>query len=156
MKDIPETPIEWAVARAWDNAQSNEDACEALLAMMERDPELYRLIMQPNARTTAMARVCAFKRAERAAIWHRPSDPDRRVHLLARSNRLSLLDLRLPSGKRLGDATKIEVLEAAQTYDDLAASNESKAVWLKRIAKKMPDTGAVQDVLNAQELEDLK
>jgi len=159
MKDtIEEITFESVVASAWDGAETNAEAAENLLSMMRSDPNVYRQIMEPHEKTAASQAVNGYKQRQRHRLWTRPSAPDARVDALARGNAGSLFEMRLPSGKRLGDALRDEVEDAAQTYHDLAEWNAAKARFFKAIAEKMPPRAKkrVADVLTAAELEELK
>lgn len=149
-------PLADAISEAWSQAATNEEATERLLAIMHDNDAVYRLAMQPHERAVAATLVTRRKIERRAYIWNRPSAPDRRVEALARSNAVSLLDMQLPSGKRLGDATRDEVLAAADDYTKRADWNASKARFLSRVAEKLKGKRTVKAVWNAAELEELK
>lgn len=145
-----------AISAAWDGAQSNVEALENLLAIMRAEPEVYTAAMEPHERAVAQALVAGFKRERRAYIWSRPSAPDDRVKALTRANAVSLYDMRLPSGKRLGDAVRADLVEAAAFYADLAKRNDDKAKFLAAVAQKMKGARPVSAVWTAAELEDIR
>jgi hypothetical protein len=145
-----------AIASAWDGADSNEQAAANLLAAMKRDTALYAAAMHPVEREIAQRLVGQHKRAARNYIWSRPSQPDNRVAALARSNAVTLLDMRLPSGKRLGEATRAEVMEAAAEYRAAKEYHASKERFFNAVADKVADGKRVADVLTAADLEAMK
>lgn len=145
-----------AISEAWAGAQSNADALENMLALMAANPDVYAAAMEPHERSIAQALVAGFKRERRAYIWNRPSAPDSRVEALTRANAVSLFDMRLPSGKRLGDAVKSDLVEAAAFYADLAKRNDDKAKFLAAVAQKMKGARTVSSVWSAAELEEIR
>ena len=71
--------------------------------------------------------------------------------------RRTLLDFQLRNGKRLGDATRPDVLQAADWYGVLARTNGTNAKWLSAIAKALPDDDkTVSDVLTEEKARDLR
>lgn len=149
-------PLADAITEAWSHAETNEEATERLLAIMRCDDAVYRLAMQPHERAVAAGLVAQRKIKRRAYIWNRPSAPDNRVEALARTNAVSLLDMQLPSGKRLGDATRDEVIAAADDYKARADWNAAKARFLSKVSEKMKGKRPVKSVWTAAELEELK
>lgn len=145
-----------AIAQAWEGASTNDEAAERLLEQMNRDPKLYREIVAPFEGEAARLAIQRSKRAERRVIWNRPSAPDKRVHALAQTNALTLLDMRLPSGKRLGDADADETREAAEHYRQAEAHMRSKAVFLEAVSAKVKGRKCVAECLSAEELERLR
>jgi hypothetical protein len=145
-----------AISQAWEGAQDNADAAQRLLDMMQADPDLYREVVAPFERDAASLAVQRQKIAQRSYIWTRPTGPDNRVAALARTNAVSLLDMRLPSGVRLGDATAAEVAEAAQWYRDAETQMRGKAVFFEAIASRVKGRKRVGECLSAAELEHIK
>lgn len=152
----PDTRLADAIEAAWDGADTNEQAATNLLDAMHRDPALYALAMSPVEREVAMRLTGEHKRERRHYIWSRPSQPDNRVAALARSNAVTLLDMRLPSGKRLGDATRDEVMEAAASYRAAKEYHASKEAFFAAVADKVKAGKRVADVLTAAELEAIR
>jgi len=152
----PETRLSDAISDAWDGTDTNEQAADNLLAAMRRDPALYALAMAPVEREVALRLTAEHKRQRRAYIWSRPAQPDNRVIALARSNAVTVLDMRLPSGKRLGDARRDDVMDAAQSYNQAAKYHASKGRFFAAVARKLKGTRCVADVWTAAALEALR
>ena len=55
-------------------------------------------------------------------------------------------------GRRLGDATRAEVEEAAAYYGKIAADTGFKQRWLAKVAAAAPKRGTVSDKLDAAAL----
>jgi len=145
-----------AIAQAWEGATTNAEAAERLAEMMRADMELYREILAPFERDAAAMAVQRQKVATRSYIWTRPTAADSRVEALARTNAVSLLDMRLPSGVRLGDATAADVQDAAGWYRDAEAQMRGKAMFFEAVAQKIKRGKRVADCLSAQELQKLR
>lgn len=150
------SPLAEAIREAWSAAQSNEEATERLLAIMRQDPAVYSLAMAPHEHNVAASLVSRQKIERRHYIWTRPAAPDNRVSALSRVNAVSLLDMRLPSGKRLGDATRDEVEDAAQDYTARAKFNSDKAGFFTAVARKMKPKQTVAAAWTAAELEEIR
>ncbi|MDE2342100.1 MAG: hypothetical protein KGL63_01690 [Betaproteobacteria bacterium] len=151
-----DNPLSRAVSEAWSMAQTNEEATERLLAIMQSDQAVYALAMAPHERAVAARLVAERKIARRHYIWTRPSAPDARVAALTRVNAVSLLDMQLPSGKRLGDATREEVEAAAMDYSARAKFNADKAGFLTAVLRKMKSQQTVAAAWTAAELEEIR
>lgn len=145
-----------AIAQAWEGAQTNAEATERLVQMMQRDPDLYREIVAPFERDAAALAVQRSKIDTRSYIWTRPSAPDNRVAALARTNAVTLLDMRLPSGVRLGDATRDMVAEAATYYREAEAQMRGKAAFFEAVLGRVKGRKCVSECLSAEELQELR
>lgn len=111
-------------------------------------------------RTACYAAVSGCVRQERRAVFAmpQPTSPERRaqINALASGSIRSLMDFPLPGGKRLGDATRGEVSEAADAYGKQARDMAWKSRWLGHIAQSLPDGKRVADVLTDERLEELR
>lgn len=65
------------------------------------------------------------------------------------------LDRPLMSGKRLGDATRADLLADAQRYEQYAEGNAREARFLFAVADKVKDGQSVRDVLDEDKLRKL-
>lgn len=145
-----------AVREAWSGAETNAEATDRLLAIMQSDMSVYAAAMAPHERRVAANLVAQNKIIRRAYIWSRPAAPDNRVAALSRANAVSLYDMRLPSGKRLGDATRDDVAAASADYASRAQWNADKARFFNAVARRMGNTGTVSSALTAAQLEEIK
>lgn len=145
-----------AIVEAWANATDNATAAENLRRMMAADPDLYREIVAPFEAQAAMSAVSVHKRQVRSRIFNRPSAPDDRVHQLARTNAVTLLDVRLPQGLRLGDATKEDLTRAIGEYEAQAGYLQKRAAFLRAVAGKMKGNKPVSAVWSAADLERIR
>lgn len=152
MKDIKQE----AVKQAWDGAVDNDDALERLLDAMERDQDVMQAIMAPYYRTAAREALGGYKRSQRSYFFVRPAAPDNRVAMLAKTNQETMLDMRLPSGIRLGDAVKDDLTEAYEYYTKQAKYATQRSVFFSAVAKRLDKNQKVSEVWSASELEELR
>lgn len=147
-----------AIRQAWANATSNHDAAAALQDMMLADPELWREILAPFEKQAAAMAVQRHKIASRAYLWSRPTDPDQRVAALTRSNAVTMLDMRLTTGLRLGEARRGDVEKESTFYHERASDHMKKASFFDRILERMAPNGrkTVAQVWTAAELEAIR
>ena len=145
-----------AIKKAWEGAKSNDEAATALLSMAKGDNELMSDLMEPHLDRIVREAVGEYKRDVRGYIWTRPVAPDNRVAALARANALSLFDLRLPSGLRLGDATAKDVAEARDYYASEASKMAAKAGFFGALVEVMKGGKTVQEQFDATDLEKLR
>ena len=148
--------VQDAVNLAWLGASTNQEACDALLEIMRNDTNVREVMIEPHLGRIAMDAVANNKRAQRAALWSRPVQPDTRVEYLAKANMRTLMDIRLPCGKRLGDAGHEDLLEAIASYRKLQRSNGEKADFYTKVLGKVKGDKRVVDVWTPAELEELK
>lgn len=145
-----------AVKDAWQGAGSTEEAVERLLAAAEQSEEVYRALAGPYLRQFAFAAVGNIVQDTRDVIWSRPSAPDARAAALAQVNATTLYDFPLPGGKRLGDATREEIAEAAQFYMKQANDMAWKARWLSAVAAKVPKGKTARKALSIAAIAEMK
>ena len=163
-----------AVELAWLGASTNQEACDAMLKIMRSDTNVLSIMIEPHLGRIAMDAVSSSKRNQRASIWarpvesnkgkqtqeaqswSRPVEPDTRVEYLVKANTRTLMDMRLPCGKRLGDACAEDLSEAIISYRKLQKSNGEKADFYTKILGKVKDDKRVVEVWTPAELEGLK
>lgn len=152
-----------AIRDAWDGAETVDQACDNLKRMMEADKALYRAVMQPHIDGVVRSIIGDEKRQERRKIWSkttkdwsRPVQPDNRASVLAQINRMSIMDMRLRSGKRLADAMKAEIVSERNYYSAMADHMGDKARFFGIIADKMKDGKTVSQVFKTNDLEALR
>lgn len=130
-------------------------------AIMEREVSAneakYRALMDPLLAAACYSAVSSVQRCNRAEIWTAPNytagGNGSRVHALASGN---LLLFPLPGGKALGEATKDEVIEAADFYGKQATDMTVKARWLSRIGEKLTGKKTVAKVFTEESLRQLQ
>ena len=149
-----------AVRAAWELARDTDEAVAALLAMMVDDPALYHEIVTPaSAAAAARGAIGEYRRQQRSrmfsAEFRRPAGPDHRVAMLARTNAETLFDMRLPSGIRLGDATRSDLNDAVDTYLTQIAVLKRRWVFFGSVAKRVKEGQSVREVWTEAELEKL-
>lgn len=148
------------IAQALAAAEDGAGQRAALREMMEADEAVYRAIMDPwleKAVASAIADAIGQKRrSERAYLWHRPAQADARVQLLAQTNGYTILDMRLPSGKRLGDATGDDLAAAVELYRGQSKAAQEKAVFFAAIAARVKPGLTVAASMSAVEIERLR
>lgn len=156
-----------AVREAWENASSVDDACANLERMIETDHEIYRAVMQPHVSQAIRSLINGSKISERKSIWdrsmpnkawQRPTAPDSRVEVLARINTLTILDMRLRSGKRLADATFKDVANERDYYASVAEHMTEKANFFAKVAERLDatNTKTVAEAFNINDLEAIR
>lgn len=152
--------VKKAVSQAWENANDENQACENLLRMMKDDQSLYRAVMQPHEAYVVRGLIGDAKRGQRRDIWNksvatwtRPIAPDERAKVLARINTLTIMDMRLRSGKRLGDAVRAEVEGERDYYSKMSDHMADKARFFGVIADKMKKNQTVSQAFKPQDLE---
>lgn len=128
--------------------ESYESAVDALIAAVRGDDDLYRAMVGPFERQAAFDALSRVTRDQRVTVWNRPTEPDARAAILAKAMKSTLLEFRLPSGKRLGDAVVDDVAAAADFYAKHSADMAWKARWLGVIAAKLPRRKRVAQVFD--------
>lgn len=169
-----------AVVQAWEFAESNEQAVDALLDMMRKDSMLYAAVMTPHERPAAVELIGVGRRRDRKKTWQktavvmangapvekpasgtkkdwvRPSAPDSRVMSLVRATEDLLMDMRLSNGKKLGAANHDEVLKEALAYSESARELGIKARFYSAVAERVPEGKVVSDVLSEEKLREIR
>lgn len=150
------------IEAALDNAQGLvQQAADEVYDKVTNNDVLYRQLMDPLVKQACYDAVRGYQHNERSAIFAASPQPQTRspeeqraaVEALAEGTRKSLLNLPLPSGKRLGDATKAEVLEAARFYTNQGTSMLQRALFFNKIADKLNRNQIVRNVLDESELD---
>jgi len=151
-----------AVKLAWEGADDMDDAIRVFSQIMETDRELYNEVVTPNIPGIIRSIIGEAKRTERRTIWGkrppadafvRPAAPDQRAAVLARINSMTILDMRLRSGKRLGDAEYQDVVSERDYYAAMSDHMGEKARFFARIAENMKADMTVSESLGADQIE---
>jgi hypothetical protein len=136
-------------------------ATDYLLARVTKDDHLFRALMRPLARQACYDLVRSFSRKNRNQV-SRDADirianvgQRQRVEALAAGTATTLFDFPLPGGPLLGEATREELLAAAEFYHKQADDMDFKYRWLKRVASMVPEGKIAKDVLTDKQLTSL-
>ena len=156
-----------AARRALDDANGDAREAARMLEQAARTASpLREALTDPLIAGACWDAVRGQVRKERAAIWTTPnvaSGPTAKPQALAaqadRVVQLATGTLRmfpLPGGKRLGEATRQEIAEAAHFYERQAGDMAHKARWLQLVAQSVPDGRSAGEVLTDQRLAELQ
>lgn len=143
------------IRRAYDGSPDVATATEKLEKWARKDKALYDYLTDPYLSQACYNAIRGLCRSERRLIYTAPNytkgGNGHRVEIHGRS----LLDFPLPGGKRLRDATRQDLLEAADFYRKQAADMASKAAWLEKISERVGKK-TVGEKLTSEQLEALK
>lgn len=159
-----------AAREALDAARGDVRRAAVLFeARVRADRSLRDALTDPLIATACYTAVTAQVRRRRQSVWKAPAVPTRspapapaqprtsdgafRVAQLAAG---TLLMFPLPGGKRLGEATREEISEAACFYEAQSADMAHKARWLRLVAQSLPTSRRVGDVLTDARLRELQ
>lgn len=151
-------PIAAAAAEAL--AAADGDAAKATKLMAEAvraDGDLRDALTEPLINGACYDAIRKQCQAQRRHIWTAPnyttSGNGQRVGALAAGN---LLMFPLPGGMRLGEATRVEIADAAGFYQRQADDMALKGRWLTLVAQSVPYGKKVAEVLTNERLSDLR
>lgn len=136
-------------------------ATRAMEAVVRANRRLRDDLTEPLLSNACYAAVTAQCRVERRKVWTPPAERlvanrttgSHRVVQLATG---TLLMFPLPGGKKLGEATRDEIAEAAQFYETQASDMSVKARWLRLVAQSVPGDQKAADVLTDRRLRELQ
>lgn len=135
-------------------------ATEALTARVLKDPDFISIHMSDVVKTACYQAVASVMRSERRVVWTtpQPTSVERRaqVNALAAGGQRTLMDFPLPGGKKLGEAFRPEVAEAATLYGSQARDMAWKSRWLELVAQSLPDGKPVRVALTPERLAELQ
>jgi hypothetical protein len=137
-------------------------ATDILEAAVRKDQRLRDAIMAPLVRQACYSVVSAEIRRERSTVWN--STPKERVERIGRSQTQRVIQLAagtllmfpLPGGVKLGEATRVQIAEAATFYGRQASDMSDKARWLRLVAERVPEGKTAGQVFTDQALRDLQ
>lgn len=125
-----------------------QDATAIMRERLLADDRMYREAMDPMVAARAYDLVRSVCRAERRMIWTAPNyTPAGNGERVITAARASLLDMRLPNGLRLADATANDLMDAMGFYQRQARTMDHMARWLEAVARKVKNK-RVGDVLS--------
>ena len=142
--------------------EAGGDVASAAILLERRvmgDKKLKAARLDPRVADACHQAIALEIRKDRERVWT-PPNVDRpgmtqqdRVRILAASN---LLTFPLPGGKRLGDATRPEIEDAAEFYRKQSNDMAHKATWLRLVAQSIPDGKRAGAVLTDARLRELQ
>lgn len=156
-----------AAKRALDDAEGDVQVGTAKLEGWARlDPALREALTEPLISGACYDAVRAQVRTARKTVWSPPrtasgpaATPEAkerqtaRVHQLAAGN---LLMFPLPGGKPLRDATRKEIGEAADFYEQQSEDMACKGRWLRLVAQSLTGKKTAGEVLSDERLRELQ
>lgn len=144
----PKPLISQAARDALDKAGGDiAAAVDVMHRTMRSDRALYAAVMEPLERSACYEAIASIIRQSRAKVWQAPNaaaDTGGRILALVRH----LMDFPLPGGKRLADATKVDLVAAAEFYSKQAGDMAHKSRWLAAVAGKLGDSDVVRTTLD--------
>jgi hypothetical protein len=137
-------------------------ATDILEAAVRKDQRLRDAIMAPLVRQACYTVVGAEIRRTRSTVWN--STPKERVERLGQSQTQRVIQLAagtllmfpLPGGVKLGEATRVQLTEAAAFYGRQASDMSAKARWLRLVADRVPEGKTAGQVLDDEQLRQLQ
>lgn len=140
-------------------AQAGEDVGEATRILEQwarQNTRIWKAVTEDFLAQGCYAVVRGVCRQERRAIWHSPGYDPGGSGARVRGHARSILDLPLPGGKRLRDATREDLQEASGFYARQARQMAVMAEFLEAVAGKVKGRKTVGDVLTEKQLEQMK
>ena len=151
-------------AREADSNASPESvqvsAARALKAWINANPDAAGPMLEPMIKDACYAAVSRINAEYRRAAWIGTAhlrEAGFKAHARGHSSASSsLLDFPLPGGRLLRNATKAEVVDAADAYAASGKDALQKATFLRGVAARMKDTGTVGATLKDADLLKIK
>lgn len=152
-----ETPSIAAVAQKCmrDCDNNLHDAQKLMERLVAGHPPLFRDLMTPLLATACYDALRSVVRTDRGKVWTAPNYTKAGNGSRLETLGVTLLDFPLPSGIRLRNASKADVLEGARFYSAQAADMQHKAKWLEAIAAKVGNR-TVGEKFTAEKLQALQ
>ncbi|HEX2554249.1 MAG TPA: hypothetical protein VHL98_11135 [Microvirga sp.] len=155
-------PVAEAARLAWQDSEGNVKVATAMLEeAVRRSRSLRDALTEPFIAQACYDAIRGQVRTERKTVWSPP--PAKRVaDAAAGAERVvqlasgTLLMFPLPGGKRLGEATREDITEAAEFYSRQAGDMAVKARWLQLIGQSVPPNRKVQEILTDERLRELQ
>lgn len=125
--------------------QRHDDDCAAaqddVFSRLSRDTELLRGIIRDEMAALVAMRARSVLGNRRAAVIsasQKAANDKQGAMALVRGIAASLLDIPLANGRALRDATRDEIVEAAERYEKQSETMAHRARWLRLIAQSVP------------------
>lgn len=163
-KTGPELVAE-AARRAFDDANGDvREAARMLELAVRMDTPLRIALTDPLLSGACWNAVRGQVRETRRAIWAAPKMPTaaQATALKEQSSRVvhlatgTLKMFPLPGGKRLGQATREEIVAASEFYARQAGDMSHKARWLQLVGQSVPAGRTVAEALTDERLAELQ
>jgi hypothetical protein len=158
--------LEDMIERAYEaNLNDTKAAARALEGMILANEEIFFEVMKPHLYGICYQMLMNGNKHGRDAVWRERSkslSPVSRAALTGSRERVinlamsNLMLFPLPSGMKLGSATRAEIAAAADHYAKLSADTGHKARWLTLIAQALGDGEKVADKFTEERLAELK
>jgi hypothetical protein len=158
--------LEDMIERAYEtHLGDTKAAARALEGMILANEEIFFEVMKPHLYSVCYQMLMDGNKRARHVIWSGDSkSSNTRAKAAVTGNRNSaivlaasnLLLFPLPSGMKLGSATRAEITAAADHYAKLSADTGHKARWLTLIAQALGDGEKVSDKFTEERLAELK
>lgn len=137
------------------------EATRAMEQKVRQDRRLRDDLTDPLLATACYTAVTMQCRVERRKVWSPPAEKlvASRVtgaHRVVQLATGTLLMFPLPGGKKLGEATREEIGEAATFYETQSKDMGVKARWLRLVAQSVPGDKTAADVLSDKRLRELQ
>jgi hypothetical protein len=150
----PEQALKASELAAQFLADANDDrdrAAELLADYLLSRPALLRVHLMSLVLTWAKGQIGAALSKRREAIISAASRPDSGERLVSamRNEFTRLMDMPLYGGKRLGEATAVELRESARQYAQLAKATSTQAAWQEKVAAAAEKNGSPTDRISA-------
>lgn len=162
LKKHNKDPVAEAAKQALDAANGDvQIATKAFEHTIRNERDLRDALVDPLIATACYDAIRKICHTERRQVWKPPVEKlvpgkvtgSARVVQLAAGN---LLMFPLPGGKKLGEATRQEISDAAGFYSQQAGDMSHKARWLQLIAQSVPSDKTVGEVLTDNRLRELQ
>lgn len=136
-------------------------AVDAMADRIRSDPRLSEAALELMLKQACRDWIRSNERKRNAQIWHPEPDRTMRGSRLRKAGQTRyterMMDYRLTSGIRLGDAKRPELLEDANFHLTQGQTMIKKGHWFQLIADRLPnDEAAVADVHTEQGLRHLQ
>ena len=140
-------------------AQAGDDVGEAARILEQwarKNTRVWKAVTEDFLAQGCYSVVRGVCRQERRAIWHSPGYDKGGAGSRVRNHARSILDLPLPGGKRLRDATRDDLHQASEFYSRQARQMAVMEEFLASVAAKIKGRKTVGDVLSEKQLETMK
>jgi hypothetical protein len=153
--DLPVTLSSLAKSALDASDGDTQKAIDALVSQLSADAGLLRLIIRDAVSDAVSYRVELQMRNKRRQILASTTSTRGAVIALSSGLSMALLDFPLANGLKLREATRADVVAAADRYALVSKDMRHKAKWLQAIAQSIPDGKRVGDVMTDERAAEL-